>query len=99
MVVVKTQANLLEVVTTAHTTSRLTSGLDRRQRWGSGASPILFEDFVIVNASDEAEAIIWLDKKTGEEKYRAEADGLANVWSTPIVIASKAGHEIAINHK
>jgi hypothetical protein len=44
---------------------------------------------VIVNASDEAEAIIWLDKKTGEEKYRAEADGLAGVWSTPTVIPSR----------
>jgi outer membrane protein assembly factor BamB len=68
-----------------------------RQRWGSGASPIVFEDFVVVNASDEAESIIWLDKKTGKEMYRAEADGLAGVWSTPIVSTSEHGPEVVIS--
>jgi outer membrane protein assembly factor BamB len=67
------------------------------REWGSGASPIVFDDFVVVNASDEAEALVWLDKKTGEEKYRAEADGLANVWSTPIVVTSANGPEVVIS--
>jgi outer membrane protein assembly factor BamB len=67
-----------------------------RMRWGSGASPILVGDLLIVNASDESQAIVGLDRKTGEVKWRAEGEfgmayGTPNVWQhegeTDVVVA------------
>lgn len=57
-----------------------------RRRWGSAASPILFNDLLIVNASAEAEALVALDTKTGKEKWRAEAGGFADCWGTPVLV-------------
>jgi outer membrane protein assembly factor BamB len=68
-----------------------------RQRWGSAASPILSEDNVIVNASEESEALIALNKKTGKEVWRAEAEGLGNAWATPILANSSTGEEIVLS--
>lgn len=67
-----------------------------QQRWGSAASPLVYEDLVIVNASDESEAVVALDKKTGQERWRKEASMLANTWSTPIVVESKTGPEVIL---
>ena len=52
--------------------------------WGSGASPILFGDLVIVNASIESESLVALDKKTGKEVWKAT--GIHESWSTPLVV-------------
>lgn len=52
--------------------------------WGSGASPILFGDLVIVNASIESESLVALDKKTGKEVWKAT--GIRESWSTPLVV-------------
>jgi len=53
-----------------------------RMRWGSAASPILVGDLLIVNASDESQAIIGLDKNTGEVVWKAEGQfGMA--YGTP----------------
>ena len=57
-----------------------------RRRWGSASSPILHEDNVIVVASAESEAIIALNAETGDEVWRQEAAGLANVWGTPLIV-------------
>ena len=46
------------------------SNLDR-MRFGSGASPILYRDLLIVNASIEGSAIVALDKRTGLESWKA----------------------------
>src|SRR5690606_20244681 len=56
----------------------------------------VYEDLVIVNASDESEAVVALDKKTGEEKWRKEASMLAETWSTPVVVESKTGPEVIL---
>jgi hypothetical protein len=53
--------------------------------WGSGASPILYKDTVIVTAYDEGGAMVALDKKTGKEIWRAPAEGLNTVFTTPLV--------------
>ena len=60
-----------------------------RMRWGSGASPILYKNLVIVNASDENEAIVGLDKKTGKEVWKAKAGGFASCWGTPVIVKMK----------
>ena len=52
--------------------------------WGSGASPILFENLLIVSASVESQAIVALDKATGSEVWRTE--GIERSWSTPLVV-------------
>jgi outer membrane protein assembly factor BamB len=51
--------------------------------WGSAASPILVGDSVIVNASVESESLVALDKRTGDEQWRAR--GIKESWNTPIV--------------
>lgn len=67
-----------------------------RMRWGSAASPILYGDLVIVNASDESEALVGLDKRTGEQKWRAEAAGMANTWGTPLLAETNGEAEIVL---
>jgi hypothetical protein len=57
-----------------------------RMRWGSAASPILYKDTVIVNASDEGRRIVALDKKTGKQVWKAQADSLALTFNTPLIV-------------
>ncbi len=58
------------------------------RRWGSAASLILHGDAVIVNASEEARSVISLDKKTGKENWKTEADLLELAYGTPRLIKS-----------
>jgi outer membrane protein assembly factor BamB len=59
------------------------------KRWGSAASPILVGKYLIVNAAEESRAIFALDKITGEEVWKAEADALAYAYSTPSMLVRK----------
>ena len=61
------------------------------RRWGSGASPILHGDLVIVNAADEARALIAFDKNTGEERWRHESDKLELTYGTPQIHTAADG--------
>lgn len=54
--------------------------------WGSASSPILHDDLLIVTASAESDAMVALDKTSGEEVWRAEAAGFHAVWGTPILV-------------
>jgi hypothetical protein len=54
--------------------------------WGSAASPVLYQDVLIVNGSAESEALVGLDKKTGKQLWRQEAAGLSGVWATPVLV-------------
>ncbi|MEM9645760.1 MAG: PQQ-binding-like beta-propeller repeat protein [Planctomycetota bacterium] len=65
--------------------------------FGSAASPIVTDDHVIVNAADESLSIVWLDKKTGEEAHRAEADGLGECWTTPVLVENGEKSQIALS--
>ena len=58
--------------------------LDERH-WGSAASPILYKDLVIVNAAIEGNVLVALDKATGKEVWKAEAEGLTGIWGTPVL--------------
>src|SRR5256885_2149023 len=60
-----------------------------QRRWGSASSPILYKDYVIVNASEEGRAIVALDKKTGKEAWRATGDALEYSFGTPALIESE----------
>lgn len=65
--------------------------------FGSAASPIVTDEHVIVNAADESLSIVWLDKKTGKEAYRANADGLGECWTTPVLVKNGDRSQIAIS--
>jgi hypothetical protein len=68
--------------------------------WGSAASPILYKDLVLINASVESESLVALDRRTGERKWQAE--GIRESWNTPIVITAESGRQeliIAIQGK
>ena len=56
------------------------------RRWGSAASPILYKNMVIVNASEESQTIFALDKMTGKEIWKAQADGLELSYDTPLIV-------------
>jgi outer membrane protein assembly factor BamB len=59
--------------------------------WGTAASPLLYKDMVIINASVESQSLIALDRETGEEKWRAS--DIREAWNTPIVVTADSGRE------
>ncbi len=65
--------------------------------FGSAASPIVHGDSVIVNAADESLSVVWLDKATGKEKFRAEGDGLGECWTTPIVVSDQEATYVIVS--
>ena len=56
------------------------------RKWGSGASPILYKDTVIVNASEESKSILALNKETGEQKWSQPAASLELAYTTPALV-------------
>ncbi len=54
--------------------------------WGSGASPILYKDTLIVNASVESGALVALNKNTGQEVWRAP--DIRSAWNTPVLVTT-----------
>ena len=68
----------------------------RTHNWGSGTSPVLFQNLVIVNASVEDRSLVALDKKSGKEVWRAP--GMQNSWNTPLVVHTADGRaELAVS--
>jgi outer membrane protein assembly factor BamB len=70
----------------------------RTHNFGSGTSPILFEDLVIVNASVEGGALVALHKRTGDEAWRA--NNIQRAWNTPLIVTPPGGGgspEVVVN--
>ena len=57
--------------------------------WGTGTSPILYKNLVIMNASAESGALRALETKTGKEKWNVP--GITNTWCTPTIAETKDG--------
>lgn len=82
-------------------------GHDGKQRWtfdcgnrthmfGSGASPVLYEDLVIVNACPESGSLIGINKTSGKEIWRQT--GIQQSWGTPAIYPNSDGSdELAIS--
>jgi outer membrane protein assembly factor BamB len=79
--------------------------LDGKQEWhadvgselngfGTGASPIVVGDLVIVNASVESQSLVALNKKTGKEAWRVK--GIRDAWNTPILVPVGGKTELAL---
>lgn len=62
---------------------------DKVHEWGSGSSPVLYGDMVIVNAGVESGALVALDKTTGKEAWRVP--GMRETWASPLVVELPGG--------
>ncbi|HZL87816.1 MAG TPA: PQQ-binding-like beta-propeller repeat protein, partial [Pirellulaceae bacterium] len=60
--------------------------------WGSGTSPVLFGNLLLVNASIESGSLVALDKQSGKEVWRAK--GVGSAWNTPLLVDSKPRAEV-----
>ena len=65
--------------------------MSSNRRWGSAASPVLFGDILIVNAAEEARAILGLDAATGKELWKSDYDGLELCFATPVLVEGDGG--------
>lgn len=54
--------------------------------WGTASSVVLYKDLVIVNASEESQSIVALDRKTGKKVWEAPASTLELAYGTPIIV-------------
>ena len=65
--------------------------MSSNRRWGSGASLVLADDILIVNASEEARAIIGLNVSDGSEAWKADYDMLELCFATPVLVEGEGG--------
>lgn len=63
--------------------------------WGSGTSPVLFDNLVIINASVESGSLVALDKLGGQEVWKA--DGIRSSWNTPLLVPTKQPKELVVS--
>lgn len=63
------------------------------RRWGSAASLLLLPNAVVVNASEESRSVRALDKLTGKELWKSEAEALELSYSTPTLVTTADGRE------
>ena len=68
---------------------------DGTNGWGSGCSPLLYKDLVIVNASIESGSLVALNKLTGQEVWRAK--GINSSWNTPLLVPGKEQTELVVS--
>ncbi len=65
--------------------------------WGSGASPIVYKNLVIVNAAAESKSLYAFDGRTGTQVWKSPADSLQGCWGTPVLVDGANGkQELAI---
>jgi outer membrane protein assembly factor BamB len=64
--------------------------------FGSGSSPSIYGDLLLVNATVEAGALFALNKTNGETVWKAKIPG--DCWATPLVVEpAKGPREIVLN--
>jgi outer membrane protein assembly factor BamB len=63
--------------------------------WGSGSSPVLYKDLVLVNASIESASVIALRRTDGTPAWKVK--GMGKCWSSPALVAVGGRQELVIN--
>jgi outer membrane protein assembly factor BamB len=58
--------------------------------WGSGTSPVLYKDLVIINASVESGALVALKKSDGKQAWSAKGN-VSQSWNTPLLVDVPGG--------
>jgi outer membrane protein assembly factor BamB len=66
------------------------------RRWGSGASPILYQNLLIVNAAEEGRVVCALDKLTGKEVWKNEVGSLELSFMTPSLLEAGGRTDLAV---
>jgi outer membrane protein assembly factor BamB len=67
------------------------------KNWGSASSPILYKDFVIINASEEGRAIFALEKATGKIAWKAEGSALSSSFGTPVLVEGEGRTDLVFS--
>jgi hypothetical protein len=67
---------------------------EQEHGFGSGASPILFEDLLLVNASIESRRLVALHKQTGRVAW--SADEIPDAWNTPALVEAGGRTEVVV---
>lgn len=70
---------------------RQVGDLSSNRRWGSGSSLVVSDDILIVNASEEARAILGLNVGDGSEAWRAQYNLLELCYATPVLVEGEGG--------
>jgi len=71
--------------------------MPRRRGWGTGSSPIVFQNTVIVNCDSDGDSYITaLDKTTGDPVWRTERDE-GSSWGTPFLFEAGGRTTIVTN--
>ncbi len=68
-------------------------GAENAAMFGSASSPILYGDRLIITAGAESESIRALDKRTGEELWKAEGASLSRCYCTPLIVKNREGED------
>ena len=67
-------------------------------QWGSGSSPVVHGDLLILLCDQPARSyLIALDKKTGKDRWKADRGQGRSSYSTPLVIEGTFGAEVIVN--
>ncbi len=66
-----------------------------KMKWGSAASPTLYDNMVFVNAWDESKTLYALDKKTGNEIWKKDISDTGLTYSVP-VLADQGDGRVAL---
>ncbi len=69
---------------------------DDPRSWGSASSPIVYQNLLIVPATVESRGLVALNKSTGEEVWKKEADGFGGTWGTPVIVESGERTELVM---
>lgn len=68
----------------------------KKHNWGSGTSPILYKDLLIINAAVESGALVALNKTDGAMVWSVK--GMDYSWTTPLLVPVAGGkHEVVVS--
>ena len=71
---------------------------DPTQQWGHSASPILYENSVIIQADQQKGSYIAAyDIADGKELWKTIREDEISTWGTPLVVKGDAGDELITN--
>lgn len=68
---------------------------DDSHSWGSAASPVLWKNLLVVNASVESKSLVALDKTSGKEVWRVK--DILDCWGTPLVVSVQGREELVLS--
>ena len=69
-----------------------------RYGWGEGASPVVHDDWLIVNWDHEDDSFITaMDAATGQTRWKVDRPDEASSWATPLVVQHAGRTQVVVN--